>query len=425
MSSQQQPRPLSHLSPVPADKLFALYDNKKKTLSLSAEGKAVHTTTDIHFKRLPFLGGLLFELQGWVGPVTQGDQPYSVTDPFNVDLPSPALPSGNVVVRTANDKRWVVEIEGLGLKKNQPSSNGAADLQVPETQLVPPTEPIITGLGQTFTIKQADKFIGEGGSVSISFNDDFVSLKNASIQDNNKIQWDFTSHQTGNTEVVVFVGQTNPRFMYRVPYNVTIVPPNEASNANLQPSVRFSVAEAPANGSTNGSTNGAQKNGAEAVVGLPLSWDGVVNAGLNLIKKQCPDAALYVVDAKPPTTKPVLNEWGLSKIRIIARVGGDKTAIIQSTGWGQFGQVEVLSHPLLGNASIPWPVSLDIHEAFTILRKAGYQEPVCDVALRQPVTATADQPFYFFNIGNQSVAVGVNDRKVREFGPTGQETQQS
>ncbi|WQF85993.1 hypothetical protein CDEST_11007 [Colletotrichum destructivum] len=423
MSSQQQPRPLSHLSPVPADKLFALYDNKKKTLSLSAEGKAVHITTDIQFKRLPFLGGLLFELQGWVGPVTQGDQPYSITDSFDVDLPSPALPSGNVVVRTANNKRWVVEIEGLGLKKTQPSSNDAVDLQVPETRLVPPPEPIITGLGQTFTIKQADKFTGEGGSVSISFNDDFVSLKDAGIQDSNKIQWAFTSHQTGNTEVVVFVGQTNPPFVYRIPYHVTIVPSNEASNTNLKASALFSVAEVPANG-TNGSTNGAQKNGAEAV-GLPLSWDGVVNVGLNLIKKQYPDAVLYVVEAKPATTKPVLNEWGLSKIRIITRIGGNKTAIIQSTGWGQFGQIEVLPHPLLGNSSIPWPLSLDIHEAFAILRKAGYQESVYGVVLRQPVTATADQPFYIFNIGNQSIAVGVDDRKVQDFGPTGQETQQS
>ncbi|WYZ35369.1 hypothetical protein EsH8_X_000016 [Colletotrichum jinshuiense] len=423
MSNQQPPRPLSHLQPVPADSISALYDNDKKTLILEASGNAVNITTDIHFQRLPFLGGLLYELQGWVGPVTLGDEPYSVTNSFNIDLPSRVFPSGTVVIKTANNNQWVIKIEPLlkkGTQKPQTATNATAEFDVPEVNFVPAREPIITGLGQSFTIQQSDKFTGKGGSVDISFNSDFVTLTNAGIKDGSQIEWTFTSHQTGNTEVVVFVGQTSPPFVYRVPYSISIAPPN--ANATLKPLGLFSVTENPAH-ATNESSYGNYRTGDNT--SIPLSWDGVVNIGVDLIKKQHPDSKLYEVDASPATTKPVSNEWGLSDIRIVARLDDNKTAIIQSQGWGDFGPVEVVQSPFLGDVVIPWPVSLTIHEAFTILRKGGYEGPVSTLTLRQPLGPDINQPFYIFKLGSQFIAVGVDDKKIHNFGLTGQEIQQN
>ncbi|KAF6817359.1 hypothetical protein CPLU01_13605 [Colletotrichum plurivorum] len=74
---------------------------------------------------------------------------------------------------------------------------------------------------------------------------------------------------------------------------------------------------------------------------------------------------------------------------------------------------------------VPWPVSLEIHEAFAILRKGGFRQPVQDLSLLKPLNPEFNQPFYVFHIGSQFIAVGVDDRKVHNFGVTGQELQQS
>ncbi|WZH48456.1 uncharacterized protein QYS62_009630 [Fusarium acuminatum] len=130
-------------------------------------------------------------------------------------------------------------------------------------------------------------------------------------------------------------------------------------------------------------------NNAEKV-GIPLSWDGFINNGLKLIKKQYPKANLLEVDATPLTRKP--------------------TAIVQYTGWGEFGKVRTTYFPFLGDQVIPWPVSLDIHDAFAVLRKAGYKGGVYAVTLRQPLYPGDDEPFYIFNIGNEFIAVGTQDK---------------
>ncbi|KAH7234367.1 hypothetical protein B0J15DRAFT_571537 [Fusarium solani] len=411
--------PLTHLQLIAADSISALYDNDTETLFLKASGKHVDITRDITFHRLPFTGGLLFQLQGWVGPIINKESPYSITQGFNIQLPSRVFPSNTVIVNTENKKSWVIPIHPLlkdGRQESQAAPDGEAPPNIPEVKVVSGNSEIVTGLGQTFTLKQSDSFKGQGGTVNVAFDRNYISLINAGI-DNGNIEWNFTSQQVGATEVGVFVGQSNPPFMYRVVYDVSIVPPNDATQA--KPLASFSVS--PANGSSNGSKVAATKKNDAS---LPLSWDGFVNIGFNIIKQQFPDAKLYEIDATPATTEPVEHEWGLVNNRIVASLDGNRTAIIQSNGWGSFGPVDVIQSPFVGDYVISWPVPLEIHQAFSILRKGGYQQPVGAVTLRKPLVPGIDQAFYIFNVGNEFIAVGVEDKQIHNFGPTGREVQQ-
>ncbi|KAF5020944.1 hypothetical protein F66182_7025 [Fusarium sp. NRRL 66182] len=415
MSSSTQRGPLTHLQLIPADNITAVYDGESGQLLLRAAGKHADFTRDISFHRLPFTGGLLFQLQGWVGPIIRGESPYQVTDGFNIQLPTRALPSNTVIVNTENKKGWVVQIQYHGKNQSQPSSNGSAPSAIPEFKTAPGEHTIVAPLQKPITIAQTDTFTGEGGSVNITFDRNYLAMTDAGIT-NDKIEWTFDSLQTGTTEVVVFVGQSNPPFFYRVPYQVNIESPKQSvtPKAAASLSVNLSV---DANGSKSNGASTAAKNGANGSgIGLPLSWDGFVNIGYNLILKQFPTARLYEIDATPLTRETVDNQWGLVSNKVVAGLDDNKTAVIQSTGWGEFGQVQVIDSPWLGDVAISWPVSLEIGDAFSILRKGGYTQGVGAVTLRQPLYPGDDQPFYIFNVDNQFIAVGVNDNKIYNFG---------
>ncbi|RKK90175.1 hypothetical protein BFJ71_g11730 [Fusarium oxysporum] len=404
---------LVHQQLIPADSITASYDNEAKLLILKASGTHVDLTRDIEFRRLPFDGGLFFELIGWVGPVVHGESPYEITDSFNIDLPSIVFPSNTVVVNTENKQHWVVPIQ-YNKTTGQAATNGKAEVELPKVEQVSGDKKIVVLADEPFTIQQSDSFTGKGGSASIDFDKSFLTLTDARIEDG-KIVWTFTAQQTGTTEVFVYVGQTQPPFLYRIPYVVESVVLDDKS-VPTQTTASFSVNN---NGQGSSGTYGAASNGhknGNQKVGLPLSWDGFINVGLSLIKKQYPHANLLEVDATPLTRKPVQNEWGLVNNRIVCGLSGNKTAIIQSTGWGEFGKVQTINSPFLGDQVIPWPVTLDIHDAFTILRKAGYKQAIYAVTLRQPLYPGDDQPFYIFNTGTEFIAVGTKDKKIHNFG---------
>ncbi|KAF5552786.1 hypothetical protein FNAPI_7007 [Fusarium napiforme] len=404
---------LVHQQLIPADSITASYDNEAGLLILKASGTHVDLTRDIAFRRLPFAGGLLFELIGWVGPIIRGDSPYEITDSFNIELPSIVFPSNTVVVNTENKQHWVVPIQ-YNNTNEQAATNGKAEVELPEIKQVSEDKKINVLADEPFTIQQSDSFTGKGGSVNVDFDKSFLTLNDARIDDG-KIVWTFTAQQTGTTELVVYVGQTQPPFLYRIPYTVESHVLLDDKSAPTKTTASFSVSNQGSVGTYGAASNG-HKNGNGNKVGLPLSWDGFINVGLNLIKKQYPNANLLEVDATPLTRKPVQNEWGLVNNRIVCGLSGNKTAIIQSTGWGEFGKVQTINSPFLGDQVISWPVALDIHDAFTILRKAGYKQAIYAVTLRQPLYPGDDQPFYIFNTGPEFIAVGTKDKKIHNFG---------
>jgi len=406
---------LVHQQLIPADNITASYDNEAGLLLLKASGTYVDITRDIGFKRLPFDGGLLFELRAWVGPIIHGESPYEITDSFSIELPSPVLPTNTVVVNTENKKHWTVPIQ-YNQQVQQSAANGNTQLELPQIKNIAPSEKIVVANDTPFNIQQKDSFDGKGGSISIDFDKSYITLIDARIEDG-KIEWTFVPQQIGLTEVVVYVGQTSPPYLYRIGYEVEIVQSGDSVPLNTIASLFVNPSGSTGSTYRVASNGNGNKNGAEKV-GLALSWDGFINVGLNLIKKQYPNANLLEVDATPLTRKPIDNEWGLVNNRIVCGLSDNKTAIIQSTGWGEFGKVQTISSPFLGDQVIPWPVQLDIHDAFAILRKAGYKGGVYAVTLRQPLYPGDDQPFYIFNVNNEFIAVGTLDKKIRNFGPS-------
>ncbi|EXF74494.1 hypothetical protein CFIO01_01972 [Colletotrichum fioriniae PJ7] len=409
-SSQQPPRPLSHLSPIPITQqgLQAFYDNDNKQLLLRAQGNAVPITTGIEFKRLPFFGGLLFEVQGWVGPVTHGTQPYNVENTFNIDLPSRVTPSGSVFIKGADNAEYKVKIQPL-LKdgssgNNNAASNVTASSEAPKFNLIPPTEPIITQLGKPITVLQSDQFSGKGGSVDITFDDRFLKLTNARVTDN-QIEWTFDPLQTGDTEVDVYVSQHLPPFTYRVVHNVIINPPSNTKPLNTLALFSVNQASKAVNDTTESDIAKSGDKNSNIVL---ISWDNIVNAGLEIIKKQYPDAQLLTAEGSAPGAQ---SPYQLTNVLLSARVDGNKTATIRSLGYYDFGPVQTGSLSL-GASPFNYPVKINSNDAFSILRKDGYKQPVERLVLSQPAIRDLDQPLYKFTLGDLQVQIGATDGKI-------------
>jgi hypothetical protein len=89
---------------IPADFVAAEYRAQTQNLLLVADGNVVQFTSDPQFNRLALPGGLLFELEGWIGPIESPPttRPYHVMSSFNIQLPNPATPSNFVTIITAN-----------------------------------------------------------------------------------------------------------------------------------------------------------------------------------------------------------------------------------------------------------------------------------------------------------------------------------
>ncbi|KAK1530624.1 uncharacterized protein CCOS01_05727 [Colletotrichum costaricense] len=411
-SSQQPPRPLSHLSPIPITQqgLHASYDNDNKQLILRAQGNAIHITTGIEFKRIQqFVGGLLFEVQGWVGPVTHGIQPYDIENTFNIDLPNRVTPSGFVIIKGAEGAEYKVKIQpllkdGSSGNNNNAASNVTASSEAPKFKLIPPTEPIITQLGKPITVLQSDQFSGKGGSVDITFDDRFLKLTNARVTDN-QIEWTFDPLQTGDTEVDVYVSQHLPPFTYRVVHNVIINPPSNTKPLNALALFSVNQASKAVNDTTESDIAKSGDKNSNIVL---ISWDDIVTAGLDIIKKQYPDAQLLTAEGSAPGAQ---SPYQLANVRLSARVDGNKTATIHSLGYYDFGPVE--TGPLrLGVTPFNWPVKINSNDAFSILRKDGYKQPVERLVLSQPVIRDLDQPLYTFIVGNLNVQIGAIDGKI-------------
>lgn len=256
----------------------------------------------------------------------------------------------------------------------------------------------------------------------MSFDRTFLTLTGASVQhpvsgvpdkSAEEIVWTFDSLQMGDTQIKVTVSGGMAQFVTVKTYNVEIVVLDATAANGKGNGAKSSTSDATATG------NGKTKT--SAGVGVPLSWLGFVNIGVNLIKKSYQNVVLLEADATPIDHKPVNSPWGLNHLRVVCRVEDNKTAIIKSTGWGEFGPIEYIDAPWLEDADITWPLSpeLGMPEAWDILRKAGHKDPVRGCTLRQPVYPGMDQVFYIFEVENQFLAVGVKDHKVHRFSAYG------
>jgi hypothetical protein len=220
---------MGFLGTIPANKLSALYDTSKRALILYAEGEVMGATYGFNFKQdTTFFGGLKFTLQAWSGPITGKKQSYTHQQSFNMILPSPVFPSGNVIIVTANHPQGIaVPIRYTGLIHAQ------ADLEiatVDEAKLATKSKdmaeliPGHTSLNVLYKTKfniKANSSVPEKGSVTIAYDSKYVQLVGSSIQSND-IVWTFLATEMGNTEIYVTTSGGIATFVMQETYDVKI-----------------------------------------------------------------------------------------------------------------------------------------------------------------------------------------------------------
>ncbi|KAI5806126.1 hypothetical protein EDC01DRAFT_785643 [Geopyxis carbonaria] len=380
----------------PASSLGAFYDPVKRILKLSAAGEVLEYSYGYSFVRVEWIGALKFELVCWTGPIGRGDEHYDYSQDIPIDLPNRAYPSGDVIIVTANHpKGEVVPIRWGGLrppiKANvSSSSNPPAASPSQNTILSPPTTAINTLLGEPFTIHTGSE-VPKMGKVKIAFDNTFLSMQNADIEDPN-INWIFNSHQTGHTQAVVTTmgGIAGFHITRVVDINIfvldTVAVPEEGDKDKDK-------------------------------AGLPLSFLGNVNIAVRIVSAAFPGAELYEVNATLPrgVVMPTESAANLSQLKVVFR-SGKGTVIIKSTGWGSWSKPVYIPQPWLEDVVIPWPIKMEIDEAVKLMKGAGHTGPFWNCTLRHPLGPPGEpdyEPFYIFAMANgRYVFVGVNDKKV-------------
>lgn len=219
---------MGFLSLIPADKLAALYDTQSRQLKLYAKGNAPEHTGGIFFYRVPdFAGGLKFELMGWVDPIGKGKQPYTKTQAFSIQLPSPVINSKSVIIVDENHPKGVpVEIHYTGFGVPPAETEGINELTAMPADETPPTvlpdsETIRVLYKEPFQVKQAIPNLQHGGSVGIRFDPSFLVLVDSSLQGNEMV-WTLNSLRTGSSQIVVTIYGGIANFVIYRTYNVEI-----------------------------------------------------------------------------------------------------------------------------------------------------------------------------------------------------------
>lgn len=145
-----------------------------------------------------------------------------------------------------------------------------------------------------------------------------------------------------------------------------------------------------------------------------LSYLGRVNIAVNLVKDKYPASKLYEVDGIP--TKGATTDWkDIDSLKAVFTAGNNDTAIVKSTGWGEWGKVDYVHEPWVEDVVVPWPVDLELSDAVDLMKKAGYTLPFGAVTLRWPLYPGVKEPYYIFTLTNGAhVFVGCYDKSVSE-----------
>ncbi|KAH0536618.1 hypothetical protein FGG08_006529 [Glutinoglossum americanum] len=381
---------MGFLQLIPADTLSALYDTREQVLILGANGNLQDFTSEPSFKRLPLPGGLKFELEGWVGPLTGKTSPYTVSQKFRIPLPNRATPSDFVIIVDQNHPKGIpVKILFTGLSEPSPGPEAS---QVTAVETTPASAEVDTSdsnqilisgevninvlYKESFQIKEAAS-VPSQGRVLIKFDPSFIELQDASIQDKD-IVWTLNSLQTGRTQVIVTIEGGIAQFHITKIYDVFVFIP--FTRPPLDDEIQ--------------------------------TFTSRVNVAINRIKEQYPDAQLNSVEGTPASPGGVTSPNEITNLLVICQADNG-TATIESTGWDEWGPVQYDAQPLLGNNNIPWPIEMDAIRADQILKEGGFKGPYLSMSLRWPLSPDKEEPYYIFTmVDGPVVFVGVNSGKV-------------
>lgn len=99
-------------------------------------------------------------------------------------------------------------------------------------------------------------------------------------------------------------------------------------------------------------------------------------------------------------------------LRVVLRVFGGTLIAEQLEPSGE-PQLDFRAAPWLGDSDLPWPVAMNLEEAESALRNAGYGSEYRTLTLRQPVYPGMTEPYFIFGTPNYGfVFVGTITGKV-------------
>ena len=395
---------MAFLGFAPADDLAATYNPAKQVLKLFARGEAPNFTYGFEFKRITWLGGLKLELLAWSGPHAPGTRKYEYSQTFNIANLKVVDPDGSVDIVTSNHQNGqTVPVKWLGFEPGNMTSDAflgssPTSSEQQSARDAPKTfDAEVVNVNalfkESFTIQESTP-TSRSGSVQVQYSPFALTLQNATIEFEN-IVWTFNSLETGRTQVVVNIGSGFGGPAIRKVYNVNVIVLDNSLSAG-------------------DALSGTAKGPLHAI----LDFAGRVKIALAIVQRTAPEAQLLVVEAKLPrgVVYPVKDPLRLSQLECVFKTKSG-TAIIRSTGWGEYAPPIFLPYGRIGVSIINLEdISIDIVPAADAIRAAGIDLAFWSVDLAHPVIAPGqlhDEPHYIFHMINGSyVFVGANDKEV-------------
>ena len=395
---------MGFLGLAPADNLAATYNPAEQILKLFARGEAPNFTYGFEFKRLTWLGGLKFELLAWSGPHASGARKFDHSQSFNIANLKVVDPDGSVTIVTSNHQNGQdVPVQWLSFEPVNTTLNPFRD-SFPKSR----NQSAMVGQPQTFDAEvvtinalfkekftiQESTHTSPSGSVQVQYSPFALTLQSAAIEFKNLV-WTFNSLETGRTQIVVNIspgfGGTSIRKVYDI--NVIVLENSLIAGDAL---------------------SGTAKGPLRAI----LDFTGRVKIALAIVQRTAPEAQLLVVEATLPrgVVYPVKDPLRLSQLECVFRTNSG-TAIIRSTGWGEYGLPVFLPYVRLGVSVINLEgIKVDILPAVDAIRAAGFDLAFWSVTLNHPLVTPGqlqNEPYYSFHMVDGSyIFVGAKDGEV-------------
>lgn len=155
-----------------------------------------------------------------------------------------------------------------------------------------------------------------------------------------------------------------------------------------------------------GAGSGFHRARAHDTPGFNARLDRVVRE----VRGTYPDAVL--LEASPLWSGTVTGLPDSAGLRAVLRVAAGTVIGEQSDPWGA-PALSFRAAPWLGSANLPWPVAMNLEEAESALRMAGFGNEYKTVVLRQPVYPGMTEPYFIFGTPLHGfVFVGTTTRRV-------------
>ncbi len=131
---------------------------------------------------------------------------------------------------------------------------------------------------------------------------------------------------------------------------------------------------------------------------------------IRVVRATYPDAVL--LEASPRLQGTVTGLPDSAGLRAVFRAAGGTVTGEQADPWGA-PAMSFRAAPWMGSANLPWPVDMDLEEAESALRAAGFGQDYKTVVLRQPVYPGMTEPYFIFGTPLHGfVFVGTSTRRV-------------